>query len=163
MIWALPMSCKNANDSGRSRMRLLQNHIGRSSSKTGLISITLQILQHNTKDWVLAVLSNKALTWQACEPHSFMRMQGLQHFGSQSTKHKAQSTKHKAQFCDKSGCASTLRSRSAFFLVQWYAMLKELVAAIYQAHPYEEPVMFSQPCLRTLHIRRHDIANLNRF
>ena len=73
MTWALPVSYKNANDSGRSRMRLLQIHIGRSSSKTGLIIITLQIVQHNKKDWELAVLSNRALTWQACEPISFMR------------------------------------------------------------------------------------------
>jgi hypothetical protein len=42
-------------------------------------------------------------------------------------------------------------------------MLKEVVVAIYQAHPYEEPVMFSQNCTRTLHIRGADIDNLNRF
>ena len=81
-------------DSGQSRMRLLQNSIGRSLSKTGLISITLQILQHSTKDWMLAVLSNSLLTWKAREPLRFMHAQSLQHFGLLSTKHEARSTNH---------------------------------------------------------------------
>ena len=42
-------------------------------------------------------------------------------------------------------------------------MLKHLVTAIYQAHAYEEPMIFIQNCLRTLHIRGGDIYNPNRF
>ena len=42
-------------------------------------------------------------------------------------------------------------------------MLKEVVTAIYQAHPYEEPIIFIQNCLRTLRIRGADIDNPNRF
>jgi hypothetical protein len=42
-------------------------------------------------------------------------------------------------------------------------MLKEVIAAIYQARPYEAPVMFSQNFFSTLHIRGADIDNPNRF
>ncbi len=38
-----------------------------------------------------------------------------------------------------------------------------VVAAIYDAHPYEEPVIFLTPCMRSLHIRGRDEDNPNRF
>lgn len=39
----------------------------------------------------------------------------------------------------------------------------EVVAAIYDAHPYEEPVIFVTPATRTLHRRGMDEDNPNRF
>ena len=42
-------------------------------------------------------------------------------------------------------------------------MLKDVVAAIYQAHPYEAPVIFAQNFFSTLHIRGAEIDNPNRF
>jgi len=42
-------------------------------------------------------------------------------------------------------------------------VLARLIEAIYAAHPYEEPVIFVQPCLRTQHIRGQDENNPNRF
>ncbi|NND19470.1 MAG: hypothetical protein HKN98_12915, partial [Silicimonas sp.] len=38
-----------------------------------------------------------------------------------------------------------------------------VLRAIYSAHPYEEPVIFVEPCVRTLHIRGMDEDNPNRF
>ena len=97
------------------------------------------------------VLSKSALNWEAYESFSFICAEGLQHFGALST------IVRQIRLCKYPWI------KFCFFLEQSDTMLKEVVTAIYQAHPYEEPVMFSQNCLRTLHIRRPDIDNLNRF
>ncbi len=39
----------------------------------------------------------------------------------------------------------------------------QVLKNVYFAHPYEEPVVFVEPCLRTLHIRGIDEDNPNRF
>lgn len=39
----------------------------------------------------------------------------------------------------------------------------QVIEAIYADHPYEEPVILVQPCLRTRHIRGMDEDNPNRF
>ena len=41
--------------------------------------------------------------------------------------------------------------------------LEPVLRAIYHAHPYEEPVVYVLPALRTLHIRGMDEHNPNRF
>jgi len=41
--------------------------------------------------------------------------------------------------------------------------LDATLKAIYHAHPYEEPVIYAQPTLRSLHIRGLDEDNPNRF
>jgi len=51
----------------------------------------------------------------------------------------------------------------SFFLESNEALVARVVEAIYAAHPYEEPVVFVEACLRTMHIRGLDEDNPNRF
>lgn len=51
----------------------------------------------------------------------------------------------------------------SFFLPEDDALCTRVIEAIYAAHPYEEPVLFVQPCLRGRHIRGMDEDNPNRF
>jgi len=51
----------------------------------------------------------------------------------------------------------------SFFLENDEALTTRIIEAIYSAHPYEEPVVFVEACLRTLHIRGLDENNPNRF
>lgn len=51
----------------------------------------------------------------------------------------------------------------SFFVAASDEVVIDLLKAIYGAHPYEEPVVFVEQCLRTLHIRGLDEDNPNRF
>ncbi|MBT8416773.1 MAG: hypothetical protein KJO42_04970 [Silicimonas sp.] len=51
----------------------------------------------------------------------------------------------------------------SFFIGSDEARAVAVLRAIYSAHPYEEPVIFVEPCVRTLHIRGMDEDNPNRF
>ena len=51
----------------------------------------------------------------------------------------------------------------SFFLENDEALVSRVIEVVYDAHPYEEPVVFVQACLRTRHIRGLDEDNLNRF
>ncbi|MFX0541637.1 hypothetical protein ACEWPM_007880 [Roseovarius sp. S4756] len=51
----------------------------------------------------------------------------------------------------------------SFFLPQDERLTDTVLRAIYAAHPYEEPVIFVQTCLRTQHIRGMDEDNPARF
>ncbi len=50
-----------------------------------------------------------------------------------------------------------------FFAGQDSQDLQAVMLALYDAHPYEEPVIFVTPCLRSLHVRGTDEDNPNRF
>ena len=51
----------------------------------------------------------------------------------------------------------------SFFLSGDEVGAARVLTAIYYSHPYEEPVVFVEPCVRTLHIRGMDEDNPNRF
>ncbi|MFV1590622.1 hypothetical protein [Phaeobacter sp. JH20_39] len=51
----------------------------------------------------------------------------------------------------------------SFFLADDETDTVQVLKAIYESHPYEEPVVFVDPCFRTLHIRGLDEDNPNRF
>lgn len=51
----------------------------------------------------------------------------------------------------------------SFFLNGDEALAIQILKGIYSSHPYEEPVIFVEPCVRTLHIRGTDEDNPNRF
>ncbi len=51
----------------------------------------------------------------------------------------------------------------SFFLNGDDDLTVQVLKAIYWAHPYEEPVIFLTPCIRTLHVRGLDEDNPNRF
>ncbi len=50
-----------------------------------------------------------------------------------------------------------------FFLGGDEAKTVQVLKAIYASHPYEEPVVIVDPCIRTFHIRGMDEDNSNRF
>lgn len=49
------------------------------------------------------------------------------------------------------------------FVENSQTVVTQVIEAIYFAHPYEEPVIFVEACLRTLHIQGLDENNPNRF
>lgn len=51
----------------------------------------------------------------------------------------------------------------SFFLPHDEDLAIRVLKAVYDAHPYEEPVMSLAPCIRTLHISGLDEDNPNRF
>ncbi len=51
----------------------------------------------------------------------------------------------------------------SFFLCSDEAKTLQVLRNIYSSHPYEEPVILVEPCMRTLHIRGMDEDNPNRF
>ncbi|KIC07518.1 hypothetical protein RA19_23410 [Leisingera sp. ANG-M1] len=51
----------------------------------------------------------------------------------------------------------------SFFLPGSEARAVKVLETVYSSHPYEEPVVFVEPCVRTLHIRGLDEDNPNRF
>lgn len=124
----------------------------RFSSEAGY-HITVQIPQYHAQDLIKAVLKKTPLKYGDYDQVTFMRASGCQQFRSLGTGYN-RATNHTVEVTCVEIC---------FFLEQSDTMLKEVVTAIYQAHPYEEPVIFIQNCLRTLHIRGADIDNPNRF
>lgn len=51
----------------------------------------------------------------------------------------------------------------SFFVEADDQLVSRIIEMIYFAHPYEEPVIFIESCIRTLHIRGLDEDNPNRF
>ncbi len=51
----------------------------------------------------------------------------------------------------------------SFFLADDEKQAVQVLKSIYDSHPYEEPVVFVEPCLRATHIRGLDEDNPNRF
>jgi hypothetical protein len=51
----------------------------------------------------------------------------------------------------------------SFFLSHDEPKAVQVLKSIYSSHPYEEPVVLVESCLRTLHIRGMDEDNPNRF
>ncbi|WP_282153079.1 hypothetical protein [Ruegeria atlantica] len=51
----------------------------------------------------------------------------------------------------------------SFFLGSYEAKTVQVLRNIYSSHPYEEPVIFIEPSMRTLHIRGMDEGNPNRL
>ena len=51
----------------------------------------------------------------------------------------------------------------SFFLTCDEEQTVQVLKSIYDSHPYEEPVVFVEPCLRATHIRGMDEDNPNRF
>lgn len=51
----------------------------------------------------------------------------------------------------------------SFFTVNAGPLVAQVLEAIYSAHPYEEPVIFVEECLRTQHIRGMDEDSPHKF
>jgi hypothetical protein len=115
--------------------------------------ITVQIPDQNAKTVVEEILKQTDLKYGDYDSVAFKTATGVQQFRSLgSGRNTATETVVEVPCLELS-----------FFLENDDALLARVVEAIYAAHPYEEPVVFVEASLRTLHIRSLDEDNPNRF
>ena len=98
-----------------------------------------------------AILATDALQWGDYDRVSFESLPGSQHFRSLGTGRNAATRDTVTVPCVE----------LSFYLDTDRAL--PVLEAIHDAHPYEEPVVFVQACVRTRHIRGRDEDNPNRF
>lgn len=117
------------------------------------VRITVQVPKARAQAVVDAVLSCDPLRYGDYDSVTFQGAPGIQTFRSLGSGRNAASD----------GVVKVACVEVSFFLGDDAAALTQVLTAIYAAHPYEEPVIFVQPCLRSLHVRGMDEDNPNRF
>lgn len=115
--------------------------------------VTVQTPDQNAQTIVEHVLAQVTLKYGDYDSVTFRSAAGLQQFRSLGS---GRNTATEAVV--EVPCVEL-----SFFLESNEALVTRVVEAIYSAHPYEEPVVFVESCLRTLHIRGLDEDNPNRF
>jgi len=115
--------------------------------------ISVQIPDQNAQSLLEQVRKETVLKWGDYDSVTFKTALGTQQFRSLGTGRNAATE----------GTVEVPCVEISFFLANKEALVARVVEAIYRAHPYEEPVVFVQACLRTLHIRGLDEDNPNRF
>ncbi|TPW32089.1 hypothetical protein FJU11_02255 [Pararhizobium mangrovi] len=117
------------------------------------LRIVVQVPEAHERDIRDAVVAEAALSWGDYDRVSFTTRSGTQRFRSLGTGHNAATPDTVEVECVE----------LSFFLASDAPLAKGVLHAIYAAHPYEEPVVFVTPCLRTRHVRGTDEDNPNRF
>ena len=117
------------------------------------LRIVVQVPDRHAGEIVDAVLAETALTYGDYDCVTFTSSPGVQSFRSLgSGRNVATSTAVEVACVELS-----------FFLPEGDALVLKVLRAIYATHPYEEPVIFVEPCIRTLNVRGADDDNPNRF
>ncbi|MEW2913366.1 hypothetical protein [Leisingera sp. JC11] len=133
-------------------MKMPELKTGRFVPEDGL-RITVQVPETHVQRIVDAVLAVSALKYGDYDRVTFQTAAGTQTFRSLgSGRNSATETAVQVPCVELS-----------FFLGQEAAGKVRILESIYASHPYEEPVIYVAPCLRTLHIRGMDEDNPNRF
>jgi hypothetical protein len=133
-------------------LKLPKSENSRFNSQLGL-RITVQVPETHSQNVVDAVLTKDALTYGDYDSVTFKTALGTQQFKSIGTgRNSATRQVVEVPCCELS-----------FFLPDDEVTVIQVLKLIYSAHPYEEPVIFIEPCTRTLHIRGIDEDNPNRF
>ena len=117
------------------------------------LRIGVQVPDTHTQRIVDAVLSEDTLKYGDYDAVTFQSMLGIQRFRSLGSGRNAATER-----VDEVPCVEL-----SFFLGGDEAKAVQVLKSIYASHPYEEPVVFVNPCVRTLHIRGMDEDNPNRF
>lgn len=117
------------------------------------LRIVVQVPDTHTQRIVDAVLSEDTLKYGDYDAVTFQSMLGIQRFRSLGSGRNAATER-----VDEVPCVEL-----SFFLGGDEAKAVQVLKSIYASHPYEEPVVFVNPCVRTLHIRGMDEDNPNRF
>lgn len=117
------------------------------------LRITVQVPEQHAQQIVDAVTEKDALKYGDYDSVTFRTTRGIQRFRSIGGGRNAATPKEVEVPCVE----------VSFFLKNDEVTAVQVLKAIYWAHPYEEPVVFVEPCLRTLHIRGLDEDNPNRF
>lgn len=121
------------------------------------LRIVIQVPDTQAQKIVDAVLRDDPLAYGDYDRVTWRSTPGLQQFRSLGT--------------GRNAAIETVvevpRVELSFFLVSdnagGDAGVVRVLRSIYAAHPYEEPVIFIVPCVRTRHIRGMDEDNPNRF
>lgn len=133
-------------------MKMPELKTGRFIPEDGL-RITVQVPETHVQRIVDAVLAVSALKYGDYDRVTFQTAAGTQSFRSLGSGRNA-ATETAVQV----PCVEL-----TFFLARDDAGAELVLESIYASHPYEEPVIYVAPCLRTLHIRGVDENNPNRF
>jgi len=117
------------------------------------LRIIVQVPDTHTQRIVDAVLTQDELKYGDYDSVTFRTTPGTQQFRSLGSGRNAPTGKVVEVPC----------AELSFFLGSDEAKAVQVLKIIYASHPYEEPVVFVEPCVRTLHIRGVDEDNPNRF
>lgn len=129
-----------------------QAHNDRFVSQPGL-RIIVQVPDAHAQQIIDAVLAEDALQYGDYDCVTFRTAPGTQQFRSLGSGRNKATEKVVEVSCVE----------LSFVLGGDDAKAVRVLKAVYSAHPYEEPVVFVEPCLRTLHVRGTDEDNPNRF
>lgn len=117
------------------------------------LRIVVQVPETNAQKIVDAVLVEDALTYGDYDCVTYRTAPGVQQFRSLGSGRNAATTDVVEVPCVE----------LSFFLRDSEVTAVQVLKCIYASHPYEEPVVFLEPCVRTRHIRGLDEDNPNRF
>ena len=117
------------------------------------LRVTVQVPQADVRKLIDAVLAVVDLKYGDYDSVSFRTAIGTQQFRSLGS----------GRNSETSGVVDVPCVELSFFLAEDEAGAIEVLKTIYAWHPYEEPVVFVDACVRTLHIRGMDEGNPNRF
>ncbi len=117
------------------------------------VRVIVQVPESRAQAVIDAVLAETSLAYGDYDRVTFRSTPGLQSFRSLGTGRNAATRAAVDVPCVE----------ISFFLDARATAETAVLRAIYASHPYEEPVIFVQPCFRTLHIRGQDENNPNRF
>lgn len=117
------------------------------------LRIIVQVPETHAQRVVNAVLIEDALKYGDYDSVTFQTTPGTQKFRSLGSGRNSATAKEVEVPCVE----------LSFFLGGDDAKAVQVLKAIYASHPYEEPVVFVDQCIRTLHIRGMDEDNPNRF
>jgi len=115
--------------------------------------VTVQIPEQSAEKIVTEVLTVDALKYGDYDSVAFKTALGTQQFRSLGSGRNAPT----------SAIVTVPCVEVSFFISDTKDTVKRIVEAIYAAHPYEEPVIFVETCLRTLHVRGLDEDNPIKF
>ncbi|MCG7521453.1 hypothetical protein [Ruegeria sp. Ofav3-42] len=117
------------------------------------LRITVQVPVTHVQRIVDAVLVDDALKYGDYDSVTYRTAPGIQQFRSLGSGRNAATPKAVEVSC----------SELSFFLACDDGQAIQILRNIYSSHPYEEPVIFVEPCVRTLDTRGVDEDNPNRF
>lgn len=117
------------------------------------LRILVQVPDTHAQRIVDAVLADEALKYGDYDRVTFRTMPGTQQFRSLGSGHNPATEKVVEVPCVE----------LSFFIGKDEITAVRVLKTIYSSHPYEEPVVFVVPCIRTLHVRGMDEDNPNRF
>ena len=117
------------------------------------LHITVQVPETHVRAVLDAVMAETDLKYGDYDCVSFTTSAGIQRFRSLGTGRNRATTTAVEVHCVE----------VSFFLGNGHSNTSHVLKAVYASHPYEEPVIYLHPCVRTVHIRGLDEDNPNRF